>query len=136
LLGKLKLNKSPGPDLLHPRVLYEVRNELVGPLTCLFNKSMSLGVLPDEWKTSIVSVLHKKGKKDCIENYRPISLTCICCKIMESIIRDIVMNHFLINNLFNDKQYGFIKGIHNFHPKIDLFNFLVYLFRVTLGLLN
>ena len=82
-LGELKLNKSPGPDLLHPRVLYEVRNELVDPLTCLFNKAMSLGVLPDEWKTSIVSVLYKKGKKECIENYRPLSLTCIWCKIME-----------------------------------------------------
>ena len=62
-LKELKVNKSPGPDLLHPRVLYEVRNELVNPLTCLFNKSMTFGVLPDEWKTSIVSVLHKKGKK-------------------------------------------------------------------------
>src|SRR6266516_1386029 len=109
-LGKLKLNKSPGPDLLHPRILYEVRSEIVGPLTYLFNKSMSLGALPDEWKTSIVSVLHKKGKKDSVENYRPISLTCICCKIMESIVRDIVMYNFLTNHLFSDNQYGFIKG--------------------------
>src|SRR6266516_6667068 len=52
----------------------------------------------------------KKGKKDCINNYRPISLTCICCKLMESLIRDLVMNHILVNNLFSDKQYGFIKG--------------------------
>ena len=52
----------------------------------------------------------KKGKKDLIENYRPISLTCICCKLMESLVRDIVMDHFVSNNLFSDKQYGFIKG--------------------------
>ena len=108
-LDELKVNKSPGPDLLHPRVLYEIRHELVGPLTCLFNKSMNLGVVPDEWKTSVVSVLHKKGKKDCVENYRPISLTCICCKLMESVVRDLVMNYFLINNLFSNNQYGFIK---------------------------
>jgi len=109
-LSNLKLNKSPGPDMLHPRVLHEIRNELVRPLTFIFNKSMNDGVLPEEWKTSVVSVLHKKGKKDCVENYRPISLTCICCKIMESIIRDVVMKYFLTNNLFSDKQYGFIKG--------------------------
>ena len=109
-LNKLKVNKSPGPDLLHPRVIYEVRDALVGPLTYLFNKSMALGILPDEWKTSFVSVLFKKGKKNCIDNYRPISLTCICCKLMESLVRDIVMKHFLANNLFSDKQYGFIKG--------------------------
>ena len=108
-LSNLKLNKSPGPDKLHPRVLHEIRNELVGPLTSLFNNSMNSGVLPEEWRTSLVSVLHKKGKKSSVENYRPISLTCICCKIMESIIRDFVMDFFLTNNLFSDKQYGFIK---------------------------
>ena len=57
-----------------------------------------------------MSVLYKKGKKDSLDNYRPISLTCICCKIMESLIRDSVMEFFLFNNLFSDKQYGFIKG--------------------------
>ena len=110
VLGKIKVSKSPGPDLLHPRVIYELRDVLVGPLKHLFNRSLFSGVLPDEWKTSHVSVLHKKGEKDCIENYRPISLTCICCKLMESLVRDIVMYHFVSNNLFSDKQYGFIKG--------------------------
>jgi len=109
-LCSLKVNKSPGPDKMHPRILHEIRRELVCPLTCLFNKSMISGTLPEEWKSSLVSVLYKKGKKDCIENYRPISLTCICCKIMESVIRDYLMEYFMINKLFSDKQYGFIKG--------------------------
>jgi hypothetical protein len=106
----MKLNKSPGPDLLHPRVLYEVRNEIVSPLTLIFNQSMNSGVLPEDWKTSFVSVLFKKGKKDCIDNYRPISLTCICCKLMESIIRDKIMSFLLENKVFSGNQYGFIKG--------------------------
>jgi len=54
--------------------------------------------------------LYKKGKKDNVENYRPISLTCICCKIMESIICHQLMNFFLTNNLFCNNQYGFVKG--------------------------
>ena len=110
VLSKIKVNKSPGPDLLHPRIFYELRNFLAFPLACLFSRSLLLGEIPDEWKTSHVTVLYKKGKKDCIENYRPISLTCICCKLMETLVRDIVLNHFVSNNLFSDKQYGFIKG--------------------------
>jgi len=43
-------------------------------------------------------------------NYRPISLTCICCKILESIIRDHTVQFFVSNGLFSNKQYGFIKG--------------------------
>ena len=109
-LSKLKLDNSPGPDLIHPRVLFELRNVIVGPLTTLFCESMRQGLVPDVWKTSTVSVLYKKGRKDDIGNYRPISLTCIICKIMESIICDQVMDYFVINNLFSGYQYGFIKG--------------------------
>ena len=53
---------------------------------------------------------HKKGSTQNVENYRPISLTCIACKIMESIIRDNLAQYFAVNNLFSDYQYGFIKG--------------------------
>ena len=59
---------------------------------------------------STVTVLHKKGRKDSIENYRPISLTCILCKVMESIISDYIMTYFFEYDLFSKFQYGFIKG--------------------------
>src|SRR2546425_8682789 len=54
--------------------------------------------------------LYLKKGKNLVENYRPISLTCITCKLMESIIRDQMMDYFLINKLFNEYQYGFING--------------------------
>jgi len=55
--------------------------------------------------------LHKKGNKNEPSNYRPVSLTSIVCKIMESIIiRDIIMEHFLATDYFSNKQYGFIRG--------------------------
>ena len=87
-----------------------MKHVLTTHLTDLFKESMHQGLVPIEWKQSIVSVLFKKGKKDNVENYRPISLTCICCKIMESIICDQIMSYFMTNNLFCDNQYGFIKG--------------------------
>ena len=72
--------------------------------------SLRVGDIPEDWKFSTVTVIHKKGRKDCVENYRPISLTCVACKVMESLIRDQLMNYFLENNLISDFQYGFVKG--------------------------
>ena len=66
--------------------------------------------LPIDWLSAHVAVIHKKGSKVEVGNYRPISLTCICCKIMESIIRDHIINYFIGNGLFSSKQYGFIAG--------------------------
>ena len=112
-LDSLKLNKSPGPDMLHPRVLFETRKAISCVLTRLFNLSLHEGTVPLGWKESIVSAIHKKGAKNLVENYRPISLTSVVCKIMESIIRDHIMDYFTSNNLFSDLQYGFIKGRSN-----------------------
>jgi len=109
-LSKLKSNKSPGPDSLHSRMLNELQNIIPRALKAIFDHSYEYGVLPEDWKSSVISTVFKKGKKDLVENYRPISLTCITCKLMESIIRDQMMDYFLSNKLFNKYQYGFIKG--------------------------
>ena len=109
-LIKLKIEKSPGADSLHPRVFKEVAKEIVPVLKHIFNLSLSTGTLPDDWLCSIVSVIHKKGSHAAVSNYRPISLTCIACKILESLIRDNIMSFLKQNNLFSSKQYGFIRG--------------------------
>src|SRR5207249_4038925 len=80
-LKTLKRDKSPGPDQIHPRILYELCYVLCGILAKLFNLSMSQGLLPEIWKKSTIAVIFNKGKKDTLSNYRPISLTCITCKI-------------------------------------------------------
>ena len=58
----------------------------------------------------VCNIKYKKGKKTVPQNYRPVNLTCILCKIMESIIRDHVIDHMTTNKLFSDKQFGFISG--------------------------
>jgi len=75
-------NKSPGPDLIHPRILYELRNEIGYPLMRIFNCSLDTKVLPTEWKTANVSAIFKKGKKCEVNDYSPVSLTCIVCKVL------------------------------------------------------
>ena len=87
-LIQLKIDKSPGPDLIHPRVLYETRDVIIRPLFLIFRKSLKSGTLPTDWKLAEVTAVHKKGSKADSGNYRPISLTSVCCKIMESLVRD------------------------------------------------
>ena len=110
LLRDLNPNKSPGPDLIHPRMLKECARELTQPLVTLFEHSLTTAQIPAIWKKAKVSALHKKGKRSQPSNYRPISLTCVLCKIMESLVRSNIVSHMLINNLFSDTQFGFISG--------------------------
>ena len=109
-LLKLKTDKSPGPDNIHPRILKETADSISYSLYTLFNLSLNHELIPNDWQCSIVIAIHKKGNKSLTSNYRPISLTCISCKIMESIIRNHIMEYFHTNNLFSSKQFGFIKG--------------------------
>ena len=69
---------------------------------------MNSGKIPSAWKKSIVVPIFKKGDKSSTKNYRPISLTSIICKIMESIIKDDLLTYFNRNKLIYSKQYGFM----------------------------
>lgn len=109
-LQKLKVDKSPGPDNVHPRILKELREELKDVLVDLFNTSLREGKLPNEWKTANVSAIYKKGDKSEPSNYRPVSLTSVVCKVMETIVREKIMAHLMKHKLLSDKQFGFIPG--------------------------
>ena len=109
-LCNINVSKSSGPDNLHPRILYETRNEIVHPLKIIYETSYNSGSLPSDWRTGSIVAVHKTRNKNDPANYRPISLTCVICKIMESIIRDSIIHYFFANRFFSDKQYGFIKG--------------------------
>src|SRR5665811_1285256 len=92
-LEKLNVNKCPGLDGIHPRMLFELKNEIAAPLSVLFSASLEFGIVPADWKDAGVTPLFKKGKKSNTENYRPISLTSLVCKILESLIKDSILGH-------------------------------------------
>ena len=102
-LKKLKLNKSPGPDKMHPRVCHEISDVIAVPITIIFQNSLAKKDLPQEWKHTHISAIFKKGVKTQPLNYRPVSLTSVVYKIMESIIRDNIITQMKENNLFSDK---------------------------------
>ena len=109
-LQSLKVDKSPGPDGLHPRVLKEVSAEIAQPLTVLFNTTILKGKIPKAWKNAEVKPIFKKGDKTDPGNYRPVSLTSIVCKMFESFLRDVLYDHLVKHSLLSNHQFGFCKG--------------------------
>lgn len=108
-LNKLNVTKSHGPDNIYPRVIKEIKDEIAYPIVKLFNKSIQEGVVPQDWKDANVSPIFKKGSKSKAENYRPISLTSILCRLLENCIRDVLVDHLEANNLIHETQHGFRK---------------------------
>ena len=111
LLANLKVCKALGPDDILARALRELAQELAPPLSFVFNQSLTSGVIPDDWKNAHVSPIHKKGSKHQAENYRPISLSCICSKLLEHVVCRHIMSHLEEHNILTHLQHGFCSGM-------------------------
>ena len=83
-LQTLSINKSPGPDDITSRILVELEKSVAPLLSVLFQNSYDTGIVPSDWKRANITPIHKKDNKKDPENYCPVSLTSILCKIMES----------------------------------------------------
>jgi hypothetical protein len=110
LLQKLNFNKSPGPDNVHPRILSECAEQLARPLYILFKASLSEGQVPQAWKEGKIVPIFKKGSRADVGNYRPVSLTSVCCKTMEKLVRNALLKHMIANGFLSDSQHGFVHG--------------------------
>ncbi|MCP4488721.1 MAG: hypothetical protein GY820_15615 [Gammaproteobacteria bacterium] len=109
-LLKLKRSFSCGPDGIPKILLKMLASELCVPLGRIFEYSFSYGVLPSMWRCADVVPLFKKGCTSDPGNYRPISLTCTCCRVMESIVKDSLHEFLLRNSLISPIQHGFTAG--------------------------
>ena len=106
-LNLLKPGKSPGPDGWPSIVLKRLATQLCVPFA-IFTKSLRSGLLPQDWKTGYIVPIFKKGSKTKVNNYRPVCLTSVVIKLLESIVRDALFSHISQNNLFSDSQHGFV----------------------------
>lgn len=109
-LENLKENKACGPDNISPHVLKACAAEIAPMLTVIFNQSLSSGIVPEDWVDANVVPLHKKGQQDLVDNYRPVSLTCIISKVMEHIIYSAIARHLESNSILTPSQHGFRPG--------------------------
>ena len=105
--GRLNPNKAHGPDELSTQLLKLVAEELAPALTIMFQQSYELSSTPKDWNCAIVTPISKKGLISDPSNYGPISLTCICCKIMEHIMLSHIVKHIAKNNIIINEQHGF-----------------------------
>ena len=86
LLAGLNVSKASSPDQISCRVLKELASELAPILTCIFRQSIETATLPSVWTKAFVAPVFKRGDRCVPGNYRPVSLTCVSCKILEHII--------------------------------------------------
>ena len=109
-IKKMKDNKSPGVDGIPPNLLKEIVEQISTPLAKLFNLSLEEGIFPSEWKEAITP-LFKKGSRNKPENYyRPVSLISVVCKLLETLIRDHMVEFLVKHKLINTSQHGFLKA--------------------------
>ena len=111
LLKNLNPYKAQGPDNISPRILKELADDIAPLLLLIYKKSLETGEVPPDWRSANVSPVYKnKGLKSSPENYRPISLTSVCCKILEHIITSSIMQHAEAKNILYPLQHGFRKN--------------------------
>lgn len=80
------------------------------PLTLVLNNCMNEGYFAPSLKVSKVTPVFKKGDKNLVHNYRPISIVPIFSKIFESIMYNQLNGYFEFHNLISNSQYGFRQG--------------------------
>ena len=107
-LLKLIAWKSCGKDEVHAYLLKELSHEICPALTSIFNSSLASGVVPLDWRFATISPIFKKGSKKLAENYRPVSLTSVACKILESFVREKLICFLKDNKLLSGNQFGFL----------------------------
>ena len=108
ILKKLSPSKAMGPDKIHGHVLKNCSNTLCVPLSIMFKISYSTSIIPTQWKLALVVPVHKKGSKSDVENYRPISLTCLIMKVFERLINNELM--FKCSQMIDPRQHGFLRN--------------------------
>ena len=123
-IKKMKDNKSRGVDGIPPKLLKEIVEQISTQLAKLFNLSLE-GIVPSEWKEANITPLFKKRSRNKPENYRPVSLTSVVYKLLETLIRDNMVEFLVKHKLINTSQHGFLKA------RSCLTNLLCFLEEIT-----
>jgi len=107
IIKSLNLKQSSGYEEISTKILKISAPFIISPLNYICNKSILSGTFPTRLKYSIIKPVYKKGDRDNVTNYRPVSLLTAFSKIFERIIYDRLLQHIETNNILTDEQFGF-----------------------------
>ena len=110
LLKKVNPSKASGPDNIPNKILIKCAEELAPIFTTMFQHSIDTGELPQNWLNANSSCIYKTGDKHATENYRPVSLTSVRCKLLEHIICRHMLKHLEKNKVLTTLYHGFRSG--------------------------
>ena len=110
LLAALDVTKASGQDGISTRMLRYTALSIAPSLTQLFNLSLKSGVIPSDWKKSLIVPIPKNSDGSKPTNYRPISLLPIISKVLERHVYSLVMEHLLCHHPLASCQWGFLEG--------------------------
>jgi len=106
-IRKLRISGAIGPDGFPPQTVQDISELLIRTVvTILFSSFISIGKVPQNWKHAV----YKNGSASCVSNYRPISLICVACKLMERVIVNKTLNFRRANKVITKHQHGFLSG--------------------------
>ena len=113
IINSLK-NKKSNTQEISTSIIKDNKEQLAVPLSILYNQSIDRGEFPQCLKHATVIPIHKKGPRDVISNYRPISLLSTFSKIFEKLMKNSLLNFLESKNILDHRQFGFRAGRNTF----------------------
>jgi len=120
IISALKNSHSTGHDNLSVNIIKNCSDQLVRPLTIIFNKSIEDGAVPDDLKIAKIIPIYKSDDKKLVSNYRPISVLPVFSKILERLLYNRVLEFINKHNILSPQQYGFRKKVSTSMALLDL----------------
>ena len=137
IVANLKEGKSPGHDGINNHLLKNIIPQIVDPLVHIINISLTTGLVPNNMKIAKVIPIHKKGEKEDVNNYRPISLLTSISKIFERVIYTRTVSFLKTSDIFSNFQFGFRENHSTTHALLTLIDKVTHaldLFSHTVGI--
>ena len=107
IIRALHVNKAHGCDDISIRMIKICDQSIVKPLSIIYQNCLNTGTFPDIWEKSNIVPVHKKGDKQIVNNYRPVSLLPVCGKILERLVFNSIFDFLDNNSLLSANQSGF-----------------------------
>lgn len=125
LIQGLRDNCAVGDDQISGKILKRYMDLFIPAITHICNLAISTGEFPSSFKSAVVKPLHKSGSRDCVNNFRPISILPTISKILEKLINKRLVNFLHSNNILSSYQYGFRQGRSTGEAVSELINSIV-----------